>query len=209
MTARAEYTDEEWNLLETTPYAVGLALSFSDGAGLFETLGEMTAMGAARARGPQRYPGNELVAALVTDRATARPGSPAPQAGTGGRPEDAAASLREMALQSCRDVVALLEERSHAVEAEGYKRFLMDLAVATATASRHGRWFSRGPLVDEQERALLCEISAILGIDVGDLPEGVTCAEVPGTGEAPAPDAIGRRADGGGPDIPSGPIGPE
>ena len=204
MTARAEYTDEEWNLLDMTPYAVGAALSFADGAGFFETLGEMTALEAARARGPQRYPGNELVAALVTDRATPRSLPPVPRTDEGSGTEDAAATLRRMALQDCRDVVALLEERSHAAEAEGYKRFLMGLAVATATASRHGGWFSRGPLVDEQERQLLCEVSAILGIEVGDLPQGVTCAEVPGTGEPPAADAVD-----GGPDIPTGPIEPE
>ena len=103
---------------------------------------------------------------------------------------DAAGALRARAIEDCRSVIVLLEERSNPAEADGYKRFLMDIARATATAYRHGGWFRPAAAIDEQESSLLCELSAVLGVDISDVPETVTC-------EGPAPD------------IPAGSIQPE
>lgn len=195
MTSRAEYTTAEWTLLQMTPYTVGLAMSFADGSGILETFNEVAALTMERARGGERYPGNELVAALLADRE-----QPAPPAvrltPEGAAAADVPSSLRTRAVEDCRAVVALLEERSHAGEADGYKDFLMDIARATATASRHGGWLKRGPVIDEQERSVLCQLSDVLGVDLGAVPGGVTC-------EGPAAEGDGE------PDIPTGPIGPE
>jgi hypothetical protein len=212
MTARAEYDDQEWTLLQMTPFAVGFAVSFADGSGALETFWEVAALVAERARAIEHYPGNELLAALFEDKGlTGRPPDDAVPDATAG-PDGIAAALRDRALEDCRAVVALLEDRSHPDEAEGYKRYLMDMARATAEASRHGGWLSRSARVDEQERALLCEVADVLGVPVGGPPGEVECGEAgrSGGGErAPSPDIAPPRAGEEGPDIPSGPIGPE
>jgi hypothetical protein len=197
MTARAEYTTEEWTLLQMTPFAVGLAMSFADGSGVLETFNEVAALATERTRGAGHYPGNELVAALLADRG--QPAAPViPPAIGGAAPTDLGSELRARAIEGCRAVVALLEDRSSADEADGYKRFLMDIARVTAMASRHGGWLSRGPAIDEQERSLLRDLSDVLGVDVGEVPDGVPPRDV-----APSMDG------GGGQGIPTGPISPE
>jgi hypothetical protein len=184
MTSRAEYTNEEWTLLQMTPFAAGLAMSLSDGSGVLETFSEVAALATERARGGELYPGNELVAALLADREQPTPPPLEPAPG-GAAAMDVASTLRARAVADCRAVIALLEERSHQSETEGYKRFLMDIARATATAYGHGGWFRRGPLIDEQERSLLCELSDVLGVEIGTVPDGVTC-EGPASDEVPA-----------------------
>jgi len=206
MTARAEYTNEEWTLLQMTPYVVGLAMSFADGSGVLETFNEVAALATERARGAEQYPGNELVASLLADREQPAP-PPIEPAPRGSAAVDVASTLRARAVEDCRSVVTLLEERSHADEADGYKRFLMDIARATAMAYRHGGWLKHGTVIDEQERSLLCTLSDVLGVELGAVPDGVTC-EGPAAGGAPAHDVV-PTADGdgdGGPDVPTRPI---
>lgn len=208
MTARAEYTEEEWTLLQMTPYAIGFAMAFSDGTGVIETLSETAALLAERAAGAQRYPGNELVSALLSDPGHETPEPDRPELDEERSVDDATAALTAKALADAAAVRELLDERSHERERDGYLHWMMDVARATALASRHGGWLRRGPRVDEAERALLCRLADALGVEVGALPEGQTC-EGPDAGTGgPAPDALPRAAEGP-PGVPSGPISPE
>lgn len=170
MTAKAEYTAEEWQLLRLTPYAVGMAVVFSDGAGLLESLRESIALIVAEVEGVQRYPANELIRTLAGDRSSDTQKSGATADLEGVSAEDAPTHLLSTALADARRVVDLLTERSSEGEREGYLHWVMDVARAAALATRHGGVFSRGPLVDDQERAVLADVAKALGVDVGDLP---------------------------------------
>lgn len=170
MTARAEYTAEEWQLLRFTPYAVGMAVVFSDGAGVIETLRESIALVVAQVEGVQRYPENELIGAIATDRSTDASQGTARVDLEGVAPEDAPAHLRESALDDCRKAVALLTDRSSQSEKDGYVHWVMDVARAAAMAVRHGGIFSRGPLVDAQESTILADIAEVLAVDMDELP---------------------------------------
>lgn len=219
MTARAEYTAEEWGLLRFTPFAVGMAVAFVDGGGLIETLRESVALVVAQAGGLQRYPHNELIRALLTDRSADDVQADARRNLAAQAPSDAAGYLMRAALDDCRRVVALLEDRSDPVERQGYLHLIVDVARATALAARSGGLFSRGPLVDEQERSALEQIAAALCIDVGEMPVGPRRAD-----EADATDDVVRGGDAGqggegtippspdavpgSHDVPSGPIEP-
>lgn len=207
MTARPEYTTAEWTLLQLTPFTVGLAMSFADGSGILETFNEVAALATERAQGAGRYPGNELVAALLADRVQPAPPPIEPAPG-GATAIDVAGTLRERAVEDCRSVVALLKERSNPDEADGYKGFLMDIARATAAAYRHGGWLKHGPVIDEQERSLLCDLSDVLGVEIGAVPGGVTC-EGPSSDGTRAHDVAPAAEGDEGPDVPSGPIEPE
>lgn len=170
MTAHTEYTEEEWELLRLTPYLAGMAVVFVDHSGVIETVREGIAMVVAEAGGPQHYPGNELIAALMSERSTAAEQSAARKELEGMPPDEVPGHVRKGALEDCRRVVSLLAERSSAAEREGYVHWVMDVARATAVAARNGGLFSRGPLVDDRERALLADIAEALGTDIGELP---------------------------------------
>jgi len=208
MTARAEYTAEEWQLLRMTPYAAGMAVAVSDGVGLVETLRESVAMVVAQAEGAKRYPDNELIKALISDRMTEAAQVATPQQADAADPSRMAEQVLSTAVEDCRRALALLEERSHAAERSGYVSWVMDAAKAAAVAARHGSLFSRGPIVDGQEMAALEALAAALGVVVGELPTGGVRTATGGPGYAgatpPAPDTVR-----GNPDVPNGPIEPE
>jgi hypothetical protein len=170
MTARAEYTAEEWELLRVTPYAAGLAVTFSDGNSVLETIREAVALVVAEVGGLERYPDNELIRALAQDRSSKEQQEAERRGLEDAAPNETAEHLRRIALEYCRRAVALLEERSNRTERDGYLHWVMDVARAAALAVRHGGLFSRGPLVDDQERAMLQDVAGALSVDVGELP---------------------------------------
>jgi hypothetical protein len=199
MTARAEYTDEEWQLLYVSPWVVGFAISFADpGGAIRETFSIATATSSAK----ERYPGNELLASIWT----LKPGAPSAQepvieTDTG----DIAGVLLRRAVTTCHEVVALLEQRSSPVEAEGVRRFLADVALGAANAAGGGFLGVGTARVSAAERTAVEAIRDAL--DLGPLPvEGVPGAPAGSrpTAEPPPPDTV-RGVTG----VPAGPIDPE
>jgi tellurite resistance protein len=214
MTARAEYTAEEWQLLRMTPYAAGMAVAVADGIGVTETVRESVALVVAQSEGLKRYPDNELIKSLLFDRSADKPQAAVLTPEEGADRSRMGEQVRDAALRDCRGAVALLGERSPAAERGGYLRWVMDTARAVALAARSGGLFSRGPLVDDAERAVLEEIASALGVEVGELPAAdvptafggpasVTDGLTPGAAP-PSPDSVPGSAN-----IPSGPITPE
>jgi len=175
MTARAEYTRDEWALLIAAPQAAIGAVVFADGTAFFETISEGVAAAMAQMRGKEQFAGNELVAALIDNKERIEPARLAQPQQVGETPEDVLARLKTLAIEECRDAMALLADRSHPAEAAGYAAWVLESAKAAALARRHGPAFgAKGPAVDAQEREMLELIAEALGSDVGDLP-----AEVP------------------------------
>lgn len=200
MTARAEYTTEEWTLLITAPQAAIMAVIFSDGVGVLEPLAEAVAALAEQVRGPQRFERNELIGALVSNKESVEPARlPQPQ-GFDETPDQVFKRLRHMAIQQCRAAMQLLAERSNATEAEGYANWVMASARAAAAARRHKRGLF-GPSdepVDAQEEAMLDEIAEALGATMSDASQGGTrdTDGAPTAEKAPAPMAS-ESGDGG------------
>jgi hypothetical protein len=192
VTARAEYTHDEWVLLLAAPQAAIGAVAFADGAGLLEIVAEGFTAAVAQAHGKERYPGNELIGALIGNTERVDPANiPQPQE-VGEDPAKVRARLIELAVDRCCEAMKLLQERANAAEASGYAEWVMEAARAAATARRHkeGWLAAKGPAVDAEERAVLAKIADALGVEVGELP-----AE---------PDAVQD-----GPQIPGGAIQPK
>ena len=70
------------------------------------------------------------------------------------------------ALETLRQVAALLAAKSTPAEADGYKQWLMEIAAHTTEAGKEGgNFFGRGAvLVNDAERAALEEVGKALGV---------------------------------------------
>jgi hypothetical protein len=140
----------------------------------------------------QRYPGNELLGALWTTKGGTPPAVSSP---THLEPDRFKEQTIEQALDMCRKVVAILDDRSNAKEAGEYRQFLGDVAVAAAEAARTGGFFGiGGVLVTPAERTTVDAIRDALGLEPIRDPEGA---------QPPAPDSMS-----GIPGAPSGSIDP-
>jgi hypothetical protein len=144
MTAKTDFTQEEWQLVLEGPPSAGMIVVTAQRGGMFR---EMLAMGKAYAEARQHHGESELLDEIVL-----------------AKPEldhtryQSLDELKEHGLQHLRDAVALLERKGSPQEVEDYRRFVLNLADKVASAHREG-----GENVSPAERAAVDEIAASLG----------------------------------------------
>jgi hypothetical protein len=144
MTAKADFTQEEWELILEGPPSAGLIVVTAQRGG---TIRESIAMGKAYAEARREHGESELLDEIVS-----------------AKPErdhtryHSVEELKQAGLQHLRDAVKLLERKATAEEVEGYRRFILTLADKVAKAHREN-----GDLVSDAERGAITEISASLG----------------------------------------------
>jgi len=147
MTGKADFTNEEWELISEGPPSAGLIVVTAQRGGVFrETIAIPTAYVEAR----QLLGGSQLLDEIVA----ARP----ERDHTHYRSFE---ELKESGLQHLRDTVALLEQKATEEEVAGYKRFVLAVADKVANAHREG-----GTSVSDAEQAAIEEISKVLGADL-------------------------------------------
>ena len=144
MTGKADFTQQEWDLvLEGPPSAGMIVLTAQRGGTIRETLAIARAYVEAR----QQHGESELLDEIVA-----------------AKPEldhtryHSVEELKQHGLQHLRDAVELLERKTTPDEVEEYRRFVLTLADKVASAHREG-----GASVGEAERAAIAEISTSLG----------------------------------------------
>lgn len=144
MTGKADFTQEEWELILEGPSSAGMIVITAQRGGTFR---ESIAMAKAYVEARQQHGGSELVDEIVA----AKPERDHTRS-------HSAEELRQHGLQHLRDAVSLLERKATAEEVEDYKRFVLTLADRVANAHRE-----HGVSVSDAERAAIEEISATLG----------------------------------------------
>jgi hypothetical protein len=148
MTGKADFTQEEWELvLEGPPSAGMIVVTAQRGGAIRETFAIAKAYVDAR----QQHGQSELLDEIVA----AKP----ERDHTHYRSVD---ELKQHGLQHLRDAVELLERKASADEVEGYRRFILTLADKVAGAHREG-----DTDVSDAERSAIDEISASLGSSEG------------------------------------------
>jgi hypothetical protein len=144
MTGKADFTEQEWELVLGGPPSAGIIVVTAQRGGTFR---ESIAMAKAYVEARQQHGGSELVDEIVSvkpERDHTRYHS--------------VEELKEHGLQHLRDAVALLEQNATPDEVEAYRTFVLTLAEKVANAHREG-----GQSVSDAERAAIEEISASLG----------------------------------------------
>ena len=159
MTTKADYTAEEWELLTRGPFMAAMAVVAASPSGPIGIIKEMSAVGRVLEEASQSGETNALINALVSDvKAGYRPASPTEQVQ---RPEE----IKDLALKTCQEVVALLARKAPAPEAEGFKRWLLTTAQRAAEASKEGGFLGIGGVrVSAAEQAVLAELAGMLGV---------------------------------------------
>jgi hypothetical protein len=146
MTGKADFTQEEWQLVLEGPPSAGMIVVTAQRGGTFR---ESIAMAKAYVEARQQHGESELLDEIVA-----------------AKPErdhtryHSVDELKQHGLQHLRDAVGVLERKASAEEVEDYRRFVLTLAERVANAHREG-----GETVSDAERAAIEEISASLGRD--------------------------------------------
>jgi hypothetical protein len=144
VTGKADFTQEEWELILEGPPSAGMIVVTAQRGGTFR---ESFAIGRAYVEARQHHGDSELLDEIVA-----------------AKPErdhtryHSVEELKQAALQHLRDAVAVLERKATPEEVDDYRRFVLDLAEKVAKAHREG-----GEQVSDAERAAVEEISASLG----------------------------------------------
>ncbi len=142
MTAKADFTDEEWNLVREGPPAAGMIVLTAEGGGSFR---ETWALAKVYAEARKQHGESQLLDELVSEK---------PDLERYHSTEE----LEQRGLAALREAVALLERKATPDEVEGYRRFVVD--VATRVAEAHEE---EGRPVSEAERGAIERIADSVG----------------------------------------------
>jgi hypothetical protein len=144
MTAKADFTEEEWKTILEAPPSAGMIVVTAQRGG---TIRETFAIAKAYAEARQQHGASELLDAIV-----------------GAKPEmdhtryHSYDELKQHGLQHLRDAVAVLQQKATPDELDDYRRFVVALAEKVAASHREG-----DTDVSDAERAAIGEISGALG----------------------------------------------
>lgn len=168
MSEREAYTDEEWATVVAAPVAVIAAVIGSSPGGPLAIMQEVGAAVKGFERAAEQRRGNPLIAALLLslksrfEAFTGKAGDPAAEQ----------IDIFELgkdparALAACRAARELLARKAPPEAAAELLGWLYELAGDVARAAPEGGFLGLGGAqVNEQERAILAQIAAALGLD--------------------------------------------
>jgi hypothetical protein len=145
MTTKADFTDEEWELVLEGPPAAGLIVSTAERGGSFR---EAFSIAKAYTEARKHHGASELLDEIVS-----------------AKPEvdrsrfSSFEELKEHALGKVRQAMTLLEQKATPEEVEDYKGFVVGVAERVADAKTE----EGDQPATESERAAIAEIAAVVG----------------------------------------------
>lgn len=164
MTVLADYTEAEQELLRHAIASAAIAVSAASLGRKEETVSEGFAAADLILKSQPRYVGNTLVTSILVEfQEDLKTGLAFPNY----LEEASAPGAFDESLIVLGRVVALLDAKSDAAEAEGYKRWLLEVAEAVAQAGKEDQGFlgRGGVMVNDAERTVLQAITAALGLE--------------------------------------------
>ena len=190
MATKENFTPEEWEMLLEAPMTAGLAIAASSPSGLVGVAKESYAIARALAEVKERGSADPLVKAvadeLVQNRSEAKPENLQTQS-----PE----SVVSQAAARMSQLSAVLGQKA-GPDAQGFKEWLIGIAVAVARAAKENTTFGFGGVeVSDAEKAAVLQLAQALG--VADPLSGTPAPEAsapPAAPAAPAPEAPAASA---------------
>lgn len=142
MTGKADFTEEEWNLVREGPPTAGMIVLVSSKGGSFR---ETWALAKTFAEARKQHGESELLDALVADR---------PDTPRYGSPEEA----EQQGLERIRQAVALLRQKATPDDVAGYGTFVKEVARRVAEAHKE----ESGQAVSAEEQEAMAKIESAL-----------------------------------------------
>ncbi|MGA8219558.1 MAG: hypothetical protein WB771_13430 [Solirubrobacterales bacterium] len=149
MTAKADFTEDEWKLVLEGPPSAGLIVIASDRGG---SIRESFSMAKAYTEARKQHGESELLDEIVS----AKPEMDHTRYKT---PEE----LKDASLKHISDAVAVLKSKATSEELDEYKQFILGLAQRVAEARKEGFMGLSGDRVSDDEKTAIGEISGALG----------------------------------------------
>ncbi len=153
MTTKADFTEEEWDLVQEGPPAAGLIVSAAERGG---TIREAFSIAKEYAAASKEHGGSELLDEIVSAK-------PEVDRTKHSNYEE----LKSHSLGKLGDAVSLLEAKALTEEVDDYRHFVMAVANRVAAAKKEG-----DEPVSEAERAAIDDIASAVGASPDDTPEG-------------------------------------
>jgi hypothetical protein len=151
MTRKADFNAEEWSTIVDGPLYAGLRVISAERGGM---LRESLAMGRVYQEARERHGESELLDELVKSPPSIDPD----------RARQAGGNIAAIASQQLHEAIAILEAKSTPAEVDDYKRFVMTVAQAVASAHKEGGFLGMGgKQITEAENQALDEISTAMG----------------------------------------------
>ncbi|MEA3230837.1 MAG: hypothetical protein U9Q05_03670 [Thermodesulfobacteriota bacterium] len=166
------FTEEEQQLLSSTPILIGSAMAFAESSGL-ATVKELLASAKTYAGGLKAYPQNEIIQGILPnmeDRKEAMAQAKDLRQKTIARLKDkgidSPEKIRELLLADTREIADLLAQKASPEETFEYKDWAMEVAGNVARAAKEGGFLGfGGERVSAGEKALFAELADVLGSD--------------------------------------------
>jgi hypothetical protein len=148
MTAKADFSADEWKTVLEGPPSAGLLVIASDRGG---SIKETFSMAKAYTEAREKHGASQL----LDDITSARPEMDRERRGS-------VEELKQACLQSLREAIELLNAKAEPGEVEEYREFVLALAEKVANARKEGFMGLSGDRVSDEERAAIGEIAAAL-----------------------------------------------
>jgi hypothetical protein len=143
MTAKADFTEQEWELLREAPPLAGLIVITADKGG---TVRETFAMAKAYTEARQQHGSSQLLDELVASKP-----------GRDHTHHSSYEELREYGMGRLREAVALLQSKATADEVDDFRRFVLSVGDRVARQHKEG-----DADISEREQGAIDEITAAM-----------------------------------------------
>ncbi|HEU0193356.1 MAG TPA: hypothetical protein VFQ71_04105 [Gaiellales bacterium] len=155
MTAKSDFTPEEWETVLEGPTAAGLMIAASQRGGSFR---ESYSIAKAYTDARRDHGASQLLDDIVGEKPKVE------------RPHvHSVDELKQQSLEQLRRGLALVEQKGTAEEADQYKQFVVGLATRVAEAHREGFLGFSGDRVSDAERQAVAEVAGALGVPAPSL----------------------------------------
>ncbi|PZO40689.1 MAG: hypothetical protein DCF21_17800 [Leptolyngbya sp.] len=158
----SDYTTEELQIIVKAPLLTGLSVALVD-LGIVSTAIEAAALSKEIAGAAQKYPGNSIIQAALSEEAlkSGKVKLEKPEI----KPEDVeSGTVIDSAIAACNTAIQVVEGKSTAEEIAQYKQFIYDSAVAVAEAAGRGIFGSGSQKVSDREAAALDRLKIALAV---------------------------------------------
>jgi hypothetical protein len=142
MTAKADFTEEEWNVVREGPPAAGMMVLMAQGGGSFR---ESWALAKTYAEARKQHGESQLLDALVSEQPDVTR-------------YHSAEELEQQGLDGIRRAVDVLGRKATPEEVDGYRRFVLDVAQRVAKAHEE-----KGEPVSAAEQAAIEKVASSVG----------------------------------------------